>query len=133
MHEHVFVLTPDIMANYGDEYWDEEVRVADAIDKLRRLRDLGVTTIVDPTVVGLGRYIPRVARINAEVDLHIVVATGLYTFDEIPHFLHYRGPDTLLGGDEPMVADVRQGHPRGHRRHGDQGGVPQGRRRGARA
>ena len=113
MHEHVFVLTPDIMANYGDEYWDEEVRVADAITKLRRLRELGVTTIVDPTVVGLGRYIPRVARINAEVDLNIVVATGLYTFDEIPHFLHYRGPDTLLGGDEPMiemfVKDIREG------------------------
>jgi phosphotriesterase-related protein len=113
MHEHVFVLTPDIMQNYGDEYWDEEVRVADAIEKLRRLRDLGVTTIVDPTVVGLGRYIPRVARINAEVDLNIVVATGLYTFDEIPHFLHYRGPDTLLGGDEPMVQmfvkDIREG------------------------
>ncbi|MHC1562262.1 phosphotriesterase family protein [Actinomycetospora sp. C-140] len=113
MHEHVFVLTPDMMQNYGDEYWDEEVRVADAIDKLRRLRDLGVTTIVDPTVVGLGRYIPRVARINAEVDLNIVVATGLYTFDEIPHYLHYRGPGTLLGGDEPMVEmfikDIREG------------------------
>jgi phosphotriesterase-related protein len=113
MHEHVFVLTPDIMQNYGHEYWDEEVRVADAIEKLRRLRDLGVTTIVDPTVVGLGRYVPRVARINAEVDLNIVVATGLYTFDEIPHFLHYRGPDTLLGGDELMiemfVKDIREG------------------------
>jgi phosphotriesterase-related protein len=113
MHEHVFVLTPDMMQNYGDEYWDEEVRVADAIEKLRRLRDLGVTTIVDPTVVGLGRYVPRVARINAEVDLNIVVATGLYTFDEIPHFLHYRGPNTALGGDEPMiemfVKDIREG------------------------
>ncbi|HSK60738.1 MAG TPA: phosphotriesterase-related protein [Actinomycetospora sp.] len=113
MHEHVFVLTPDIMQNYGDEYWDEEVRVADAVEKLRRLRELGVTTIVDPTVVGLGRYIPRVARINAEVDLNIVVATGLYTFDEIPHFLHYRGPGTVLGGDEPMtemfVKDIREG------------------------
>lgn len=48
MHEHVFVLTPDMMQNYRDEYWDEEVRVADAITKLRRLRELGVTTIVDP-------------------------------------------------------------------------------------
>ena len=113
MHEHVFVLTPDILANYGDEYWDEELRVADAIDKLRRLKDLGVDTIVDPTVVGLGRYIPRVARVNAEADIQIVVATGLYTFDEIPHFLHYRGPETLLGGEEPMVEmfmrDIREG------------------------
>lgn len=113
MHEHVFVLTPDVMQNYGDQWWDEEERVADAIEKLRALNAAGIDTIVDPTVVGLGRYIPRVARINAEVDLHIVVATGLYTFDEIPHFFHYRGPGTLLGGAELMtemfVRDIREG------------------------
>jgi phosphotriesterase-related protein len=113
MHEHVFVLTPDVMQNYGDQWWDEEQRVADAIEKLRAVKALGIDTIVDPTVVGLGRYIPRVARINAEVDLNIVVATGLYTFDEIPHFFHYRGPDTLLGGPELMtemfVRDIREG------------------------
>jgi phosphotriesterase-related protein len=113
MHEHVFVLTADVMQNYGNEWWDEEERVADAIEKLRALKAAGVDTIVDCTVVGLGRYIPRVARINAEVDLHIVAATGLYTFDEIPHFFHYRGPDTLLGGPELMtqmfVKDLTQG------------------------
>lgn len=113
MHEHVFVLTPDVMQNYGDEWWDEEERVADAIRKLRALKDAGVDTIVDPTVVGLGRYMPRVQRINAEVDINIVPATGLYTFDEIPHYFHYRGPDTMLGGPELMVdmfvKDVREG------------------------
>ncbi|MEJ2871855.1 phosphotriesterase-related protein [Actinomycetospora sp. OC33-EN08] len=113
MHEHVFVLTPELLANYGADYWDEEVRVADAVAKLRRLRDLGVRTIVDPTVVGLGRYVPRVARVNAEVDLNIVVATGLYTFAELPRQLQNRGPGTLLGGDDPLPAmflrDVREG------------------------
>lgn len=113
MHEHVFVLTADIMQNYGDLWWDEEERVADAIAKLTALKETGVDTIVDPTVVGLGRYVPRVARVNAEVDLNIVVATGLYTFDEIPHFFHYRGPGTLLGGPELMtelfVRDIRDG------------------------
>lgn len=113
MHEHVFVLTPDVLQNYGDGYWDEEERIADAIEKLNALKAAGIDTIVDPTVVGLGRDIPRVARINAEVDLHIVVATGLYTFDEIPHYFHYRGPDTLLGGPELMtelfVHDIREG------------------------
>jgi phosphotriesterase-related protein len=113
MHEHVFVLTPDLLANYGHEYWDEELRVADAIEKLTRLRELGIRTIVDPTVVGLGRYVPRVARINAEVDLHIVVATGLYTFDELPRSLQNRGPGTLLGGEEPLTGmflrDIREG------------------------
>jgi phosphotriesterase-related protein len=113
MHEHVFVLTPDVMQNYGDQWWDEEERVADAIAKLRALTELGVDTIVDPTVVGLGRYLPRVQRINAEVDLNIVVATGLYTFDEIPQFFHYRGPGTLLGGPELLtemfLRDIREG------------------------
>ena len=113
MHEHVFVLTPDVMQNYGDMWWDEEERVADAISRLRALAALGVDTIVDPTVVGLGRYIPRLQRINAEVDLNIVVATGLYTFDEIPHFFHYRGPGTILGGPELLteffLRDIREG------------------------
>jgi phosphotriesterase-related protein len=113
MHEHVFVLTPDVMQIYGVGWWDEEERVADAIAKLRSLAALGVDTIVDPTVVGLGRYLPRVQRINAEVELNIVVATGLYTFDEIPHFFHYRGPGTELGGPELMtemfLRDIREG------------------------
>ncbi|NMO93614.1 phosphotriesterase [Actinomycetospora sp. TBRC 11914] len=113
MHEHVFVLTPDLLANYGHTYWDEEVRVADAVDKLTRLRGLGIRTILDPTVVGLGRYVPRVARINAEVDLHIVVATGLYTFADLPRQLQNRGPGTLLGGEDPLTGmflrDLREG------------------------
>ena len=113
MHEHVFVLTPDVMQNYGSQWWDEQERVTDAVTKLRELKKAGVDTIVDPTVVGLGRYIPRIQRVNAEVDINIVVATGLYTFDEIPHFFHYRGPGTLLGGPELMtemfVRDIRDG------------------------
>src|SRR5437667_8398293 len=80
MHEHVFVLQPEALQNYGhvwgESYWDEELRVADAIDKLRAGRAAGIQTIVDPTAPGLGRYIPRIQRINAEVDLNIVVATG---------------------------------------------------------
>jgi predicted metal-dependent phosphotriesterase family hydrolase len=78
-----------------------------------RLKAAGVDTIVDPTVVGLGRYVPRVQRVNAEVGINIVGATGLYTFDAIPHYFHYRGPGTLMGGPELMtdmfVRDVREG------------------------
>jgi phosphotriesterase-related protein len=113
MHEHVFVLSEEIRENYGGAYWDEEVRVADAIEKLRRLKSVGVSTIVDPTVIGLGRYIPRIQRINEHVDINIVAATGLYTYNDLPHFFHYVGPGTLFGGDEPMVElftrDINEG------------------------
>jgi phosphotriesterase-related protein len=113
MHEHVFILTPDVQQNYGDSWWNEEERVADAVEKLQALKNAGIDTIVDPTVVGLGRYIPRLQRINTQVDINIVVATGLYTFDEIPHFFHYRGPGALFDGPEPMtqlfIRDITEG------------------------
>jgi len=51
MHEHVFVLTPDVTQNYGHEWWDEQDRVADAVRQLQALKDAGVDSIVDPTVV----------------------------------------------------------------------------------
>jgi phosphotriesterase-related protein len=103
MHEHVFVLSEEIRENYGGRYWDEEVRVADAIEKLRALKAAGVDTIVDPTVIGLGRYIPRIERINAAVDINIIAATGIYTYNDLPHFFDFQGPGTPFGGDEPMV------------------------------
>lgn len=101
MHEHVFVLTPDVQQNYPDE-WDEETRVADAVDKLTALASQGVRTIVDPTVVGLGRYLPRIRRVNELVpQLSIVAATGVYTYEDVPFFFHHRGPAVFA--DEPMV------------------------------
>jgi len=83
--------------------WDEEERVADAVAKLRELRGLGVDTIVDPTVVGLGRYIPRIQRINEQVDLNIVVATGMYTYNDIPFRFHYTQAAVDAGAADPMV------------------------------
>jgi phosphotriesterase-related protein len=93
-HEHVFVRTADVQANVPGE-WDEEERVADAVTKLRALTALGVATIVDPTVIGLGRDIPRIQRINAEVDLNVVVATGVYTYHDVPNWFRYRPPGAM--------------------------------------
>ena len=99
MHEHVFVMQPEAFLNYahvwGESYWDEDARVADAVEKLRAVRAVGIRTIVDPTAPGLGRNIPRIQRINAEVDLNIVVASGVYAFLELPNFLHYRSAEAI--------------------------------------
>ena len=99
MHEHVFVMQPEAFLNYahvwGESYWDEDARVADAVEKLRAVRAVGIRTIVDPTAPGLGRNIPRIQRINAEVDLNMVVASGVYAFLELPNFLHYRSAEAI--------------------------------------
>ena len=117
MHEHVFVLTPDVQQNYPEEWGSEDARVADAVAKLTALAATGVRTIVDPTVVGLGRYIPRIQRVAEQVDLNIVVATGCYTYKDVPFFFHHRGPalDAALGTSVPdpmvdmFVGDLKQG------------------------
>jgi phosphotriesterase-related protein len=117
MHEHVFVLTADVQQNYPDEWGSEDERVADAVRRLTELAGRGVRTIVDPTVIGLGRYIPRIQRIAEQVDLNIVVATGCYTYEDVPFFFHHRGPalNAALGTEVPdpmvdmFVADIEEG------------------------
>lgn len=100
-HEHVFVLGEEHRLNY--EEWDEEAQIADAVSQLNELKGLGMDTIMDPTVLGLGRYIPRIQRIAEQSELNIVVATGIYTYNDVPFQFHYTGPGLLFDMPEPMV------------------------------
>jgi len=113
MHEHVFVLSPEIMANYPEGWGDDQAREDAAVEKLNALKAIGVDTIVDPTVIGLGRYIPRIQRVAARTDLKIVVATGVYTYNDVPMYFHFSGPGTALNGPETMtdmfVRDINEG------------------------
>jgi phosphotriesterase-related protein len=94
MHEHVFVMDPEALQNWGHVfgplYWDERERVDDAIAKLTRVREAGIRTIVDPTAPGLGRYVPRVREVALAAGLQVIVASGVYAFLELPGFLAYR-------------------------------------------
>lgn len=113
MHEHVFVLSTEMLQNFPATWGDEEKRVSDAIERLVELKSRGVDTIVDLTVIGLGRYIPRIKRIAAATELNIVVATGVYTYNDVPMYFHFQGPGTTLGGPEMMtdmfVKDIQEG------------------------
>ena len=120
MHEHIFVLTADVQQNYPGEWGSKDARITDAVTKLGALAAQGVRTIVDPTVVGLGRNLPRIQRVAEQVpELNIIVATGLYTYDSVPFFFYHRGPalNEALGTEVPdpmvdmFVGDITEGHP----------------------
>lgn len=100
MHEHVFVLSEEILENYPAG-WDEDDRVDDAIAKLNALAARGCQTIVDPTVLGLGRNIRRIQRVADGTDLTIIVATGLYTYDQVPRY--FRTRTSRHGAIDPMA------------------------------
>src|SRR5260370_22131335 len=103
MHEHIFVLSAEIRQNYPEAWGDEERRVAEAVARMNELASSGVQTVVDLTVIGLGRYIPRIQRIAAQSSINIIVATGIYTYNDIPFYFHFQGPGTALGGGELMI------------------------------
>jgi phosphotriesterase-related protein len=72
-----------------------------------------VDTLVDLTVIGLGRFIPRIQRIASQVDLNIIVATGLYAFGELPPYFRFRKSGLRLPGSdvlaEMFLRDIREG------------------------
>ncbi len=112
MHEHVFVLDTEIQQNYPEEWGSEEKRVADAVTRFNELKARGVDTIVDLTVLGLGRCIPRILRIASQTEIHIIVAAGIYTYRDLPSYFHLRRPDVASGSDpiaEMLVRDIREG------------------------
>ena len=103
MHEHIFVLSPEVMQNFPEVWGDEDKRVSDAVERLTELKSRGVDSIVDLTVIGLGRYIPRIQRVANQIGLNVLAATGIYTYNDVPMYFHFQGPGTALGGPEMMV------------------------------
>lgn len=108
MHEHIFCTSSEVLATGLDDYWDEDRHVATAVAKLNELKEAGIDTLVDCTVPGLGRMIGAVQRVAQQINLNIVVATGLYSTAALPLYFSIRGPGTLLAGDDPLDALFRR-------------------------
>ncbi|HYM14161.1 MAG TPA: phosphotriesterase-related protein [Dehalococcoidia bacterium] len=105
MHEHVFVLSEGVNANFP-RLWHRDEQVAAAIAAMREAKAHGVSTMVDLTVLGLGRDVRVVREIARESGMHVVVATGLYTYDELPHYFASRPVEQMA---ECFVKDIQEG------------------------
>jgi phosphotriesterase-related protein len=103
LHEHVFVLSPELDVNLPHPEWDERAAIEVAVAGFERLYALGVRTVVDLTVPGLGRDVARIARVAERSRVRLVAATGYYTADVLPHFFRTHGPGRLVGGPDPLV------------------------------
>jgi phosphotriesterase-related protein len=103
MHEHIFNVSAEVQLCYpGFNGWDPEVQVEAARGKLRELKEAGYDTMVELSVLGLGRSIDLMRRAVEGSGLQVTVATGLYTYDVLPRMWHFVGPGTEVGGDEQL-------------------------------
>ena len=113
MHEHIFVKNPELEHNYPSPEWDEEAMHDTALAGFQALADRGISTVVDLTVIGLGRNIQRIQEVAAKTPLNVVVATGYYTQKDLPAYFHNHGPGLYADVAEPLVdmfvRDIRDG------------------------
>lgn len=113
IHEHVFVMHPELDVNLPHPEWDEEQAIERAVAGFERLHALGVRTVVDLTVLGLGRDVERVRRVAERSPVQLIASTGYYTSDVLPHFFRTHGPGSLVGGTDPLVelfvGDIERG------------------------
>jgi phosphotriesterase-related protein len=107
MHEHVFIRTESLQWGWpGFGGWDEETEVAAASKRLSQLHAIGVDTILDMTIPGLGRDPALVARAVEGTGLKVMFATGFYTYEHLPLPFSLRGPGKILDGDDRLLESL---------------------------
>jgi phosphotriesterase-related protein len=113
MHEHIFVRDLELERNGADPAWDEPAAVERAVAGLNELHALGVRTIVDLTVIGLGRDVHLVQDVASRVPVNLVAATGIYGGDVLPLHFRMRGPGRLVEAPDALVdlfvRDIEEG------------------------
>ncbi len=105
VHEHLTVGFP----GYEWDNWrfDRKKEVAGAVEKLKEIKSLGVTTFVDPCPMELGRDPEFAAECADKSGLNIIMATGLYNeaLGIPPHFRTLPAEDIA----EVYVREITEG------------------------
>ena len=102
IHEHIFIMDMEYTYNYRPDFFEEKT-ITDAAARLDALKASGIDTIIDLTVLGLGRHAPSLAKVGQLTDLNIILSTGAYTFDDVPQPFAFNGPGLLHDAPEPLI------------------------------
>jgi phosphotriesterase-related protein len=106
MHEHVIFRDTEFSKDYPDLSWqpDRETALEKVVTGLQAVKDAGVGTVVDCTAFFHGRDLDFVAEVNSRVDIHLVMATGIYTFDYLPNMIARR--TVRFEGDRDILTEM---------------------------
>lgn len=103
IHEHIFVRNPELETSLPDAEWNPHQAVEQAVQGLTDLHALGIQTVVDLTVPGLGRDVRLVADIAARVPITLIASTGWYTPNVLPTFFQFHGPGRVIDRVDPLI------------------------------
>lgn len=104
-HEHL-AITSDGVPDIFPRTYDREFAIREAVDMVKAAADRGVESLIDLTVFGLGRDIELIRRVAERVPVNVIVATGIYTFTDVPLYFQNRSVDAMA---EVFIADLCEG------------------------
>ena len=103
LHEHVFVRDLELELDSAGSEWNEADAVERAVRGLTALHALGIRSVVDLTVPGLGRDVRVVSEVARRVPINLVASTGFYAPAALPLYYRFHGPGRPIAGPDPLV------------------------------
>lgn len=112
MHEHLIIGWPGWESDTVAPPFDRGEAKRLCVDRMLELKELGVSALVDPCPIDLGRDVEFAAEVSQASGVHIVCATGLYKEDSgaAPYY-KFRGAftDAVSEMTEIFVNEVTEG------------------------
>jgi len=105
MHEHIFLRSEGVEHNFPF-VWDQQAELDHAVELLSALKAKGVDTILDATVLGIGRDVPLLLPVVEKAGIQVIAATGIYTYNDIPYYFQNRDIDDMA---DLFVRDIEVG------------------------
>ena len=106
IHEHLKVALLGFEMDPFNTY-DRTAALHDAVNNMKELRELGVSTVVDPLPMGLGRDPEFSAEVAEASGMQVIISTGVdHEFRAMPPYFKVRTTDEIA---ETYVSDLTQG------------------------
>ena len=107
IHEHVLVGFPGWFMDARMPAFDRREAVARVVDAFQELKGHGVTTVIDPCPMDLGRDVEMIAEVSQKSGVTLICATGAYVEDMgIPYTFKTLEVDQIV---ECFVKEIEDG------------------------
>jgi len=104
-HEHFRTRSEMVVAQWPHLY-DEDAQRERALEDARAVMEHGVKSVCVPDAMLLGRDAAFLKEISEETGLQLVVATGIYTYEELPQYFVNRDVDHMA---DCFAHDIEEG------------------------
>ncbi|WP_338603249.1 phosphotriesterase [Sulfolobus tengchongensis] len=105
IHEHLRVFSEAVRYQWPHLY-NEEEEYKNAVNEVKKVMQLGVRTIVDPTVMGLGRDIRFMERVVKATGVNLIAGTGIYIYVDLPFYFLGRSVNEIA---DLFIHDIKVG------------------------